>query len=256
MKHIAHISQSIRGAAEGAMKIALKTLLRGSSTARDALIPKGDRDFATAVDFEIEDAVRAHFQHATPDIVLLGEERGGADLTQKVFWTLDPIDGTVNYSRKVPLCGISLALVVEGVAVLAMVDLPFIQESYRAERGMGTTLNGTSVHVSQVRKLSNALVAVGDYAVTSTAETTNKSQYRAMELLSDQVLRVRMYGSAAVDLAWLAAGKIDASISLNNNAWDVQAGGLLVREAGLRVGYGRVRAFGVLAIHTSYKRPD
>jgi len=212
------------------MDVARQMML--SRIAVDEHTAKGNKDFATAVDFAIEAEVRTLLEDATPGIPVLGEEKGGADIRENLFWVLDPIDGTINYSRKLPLCGISLALVKDGKAAIGLIDLPYLSQSYTASEGKGAFLNGKKIAVSKTGSLDQAIVSFGDFAVGKNSNLKNKNRLRVMDALSGRVLRVRMFGSAAIDLAWLAAGLIDASITLSNKAWDVQAGCLIVREAG------------------------
>lgn len=195
---------------------------------------KGERDFALAVDLHVEREVKAIL--AASNIPVLGEELAWqGDHQAERFWVVDPVDGTVNYSRQLPLFGTCIALVESGVAILGGISLPLLQERYLAERGNGATLNGLPLHVSAVDQLDRAVVGLGDFAVGVGCEAKNRLRFALMQVLAPQVLRIRMPGSAAVQFAWLAAGRLDVSIILSNKAWDVQAGVLLAREAGARV---------------------
>ena len=108
-----------------------------------ALIPKGDRDFATGVDLRIESAIKSSLADATPEISFLGEESGG--LGAGARWVLDPIDGTINFAKDLPLCTISLALLIGGQPVLGIVDAPFLGERLIARQGAGAYLNGARI---------------------------------------------------------------------------------------------------------------
>jgi myo-inositol-1(or 4)-monophosphatase len=196
-----------------------------------ALIGKGDRDFATSVDIEIEEAIKATLARATPEIPFLGEEEGGASLEAGTLWVLDPIDGTINFARDSPLCAISLALVTDGRPRLAVVDIPLLGERFVAVAGQGAFLNRRRIEVSTVARLGEAAVGLTDFAVGLGA-ATNAVQVRLMELLASSALRVRMLGSEAVDLAWVACGRLDAALMLSSSPWDVAGGILLVEEAG------------------------
>jgi len=212
------------------MHVAHQMLLERSGVEEKS--PKGEKDFATEVDFAIESKLRSLLENVTPDIPLLGEEYGGADVHDDIFWVLDPVDGTVNYSHGLPMCGISLALIKNGKPVLGLVDLPYLSESYVAIDGKGAFLNGQKISISECKKLDSAIVSFGDFAVGNGARQKNEKRLSAMQALSARVTRVRMFGSAAIDLVWLAKGGLDASVTLSNNAWDVQAGALIVKEAG------------------------
>ncbi|HEY7255752.1 MAG TPA: inositol monophosphatase family protein [Solirubrobacterales bacterium] len=206
--------------------------LRGGRAHIGALIAKGDRDFATDVDLQVESVVRASLAAATPEIPLLGEE-GGVDRTAAgPRWVLDPIDGTINFSKDSPLCAISLSLVVDGQPVLGIVDTPFLGERFVARAGGGAYLNGVRIGVSEVATLEEAVVALADFKVGVGSEEENRVHLALVHRLARECLRVRMHGSAALDLAWLAAGRVHVTAMLSNLPWDVTAGLLLVREAG------------------------
>ena len=217
-------------AAERAVDLGARTLRLGRSHI-GALIGKGDRDFATDVDRHIESEIRASLAEATPEIPFLGEEEGGASGVEAV-WVLDPIDGTINFARDLPLCTISLSLVIGGQPVLGIVDAPLLGERFVARRGGGAYLNGARIAVSKVSGLDEAIVGVSDFKVGVGSEDENRVHLAVMARLARESLRVRMLGSAALDLAWLAVGRLNATVMLSNLPWDVTGGLLLVREAG------------------------
>lgn len=199
------------------------------------LTPKGDRDYTSEVDFQIERRVRDFLAHQAPGIAFVGEEGSGSTTDSAEWWTLDPIDGTVNFAHAIPLCAVSLALIREGRPVLGVVELPMLRTRYWATEGGGAHRDGSRLQVRQVDQLSDAVIAIGDYAVGHRAEQRNAVRLRLTELIAGRALRVRMLGSAALDLAWLAEGKVDASITLSNRSWDVAAGVAIAREAGAHV---------------------
>jgi myo-inositol-1(or 4)-monophosphatase len=147
---------------------------------------------------------------------------------------LDPIDGTINFARDSPLCAISLALVTDGRPRLAIVDVPLLGERFVAVAGQGAFLNGRRIEVSAVARLAEAVVGLTDFAVGLETET-NAVQLRLMEKLASRALRARILGSEAVDLAWVACGRLDAALMLRSRPWDVAGGILLVEEAGGKV---------------------
>jgi len=218
-------------AAEHAVDLAGRILHRGRSHI-GALIAKGDRDFATDVDMQIESTVKASLAAATPEIPFLGEEEGESALGDDARWVLDPIDGTINFSKDSPLCAISLSLVLGGQPVLGIVDTPFLGERFVARRGDGAYLNGTKLAVAQIDELNEAVVGLADFKVGVGSEEENRIHLALLRRLVHECLRVRMHGSAALDLAWLAAGRLHSTAMLSNLPWDVTAGLLLVREAG------------------------
>ena len=218
-------------AAERAVDTGARTLRQGRSHI-GALIGKGDRDFATDVDLRIESEVRALLVEATPEIPFLGEEEGGGIQLDEVRWVLDPIDGTINFARDSPFCAISLSLLIAGQPVLGIIDAPLLGERFIARQGAGAYLNGAAITVSEIDGLREAIVGVADFKVGVGSEQENRVHLALLARLARESLRVRMLGSAALDLAWLAAGRLNATVMLSNLPWDVTAGLLLVREAG------------------------
>lgn len=194
---------------------------------------KGERDYATDLDYEIEQRVRDHLAQATSDIGFIGEEEGRSGERQNLVWALDPIDGTVNFVQGLPLYAVSLALVAGDQPVLGVVDLPAMQHRYHAAEGLGAHRDGSRLPCPEPPPdLASAIVAIGDYAVGANAELRNRDRLAVTGRLAASVLRVRMLGSAAIDLAWLAEGHLSASVTLSNNAWDMAAGVVLARETG------------------------
>ena len=198
---------------------------------------KGDRDMVTEVDLRIEREIKAMLATQTPGVDFLGEEGGRAYHQEEndLMWTLDPIDGTANYVHGVPLNAISLALVFEGNAVVSGVGLPFLGKHYSALKGGGAYANGARIAVSSTDSLSKAMVAIGDYAVGNNPDRKNARRLALTASLASRAERVRMFGSAAIDLVWLAEGRIDAAVILANHPWDTAAGVLIAREAGALV---------------------
>ena len=217
-------------AAEHAVDIGARTLRHGRSHI-GVLIGKGDRDFATDVDLRIEAEIKASLGAATPVIPFQGEEEGGQEEIGGARWVLDPIDGTINFARDSPLCSISLSLVLDGQPVLGIVDAPLLGERFIARQGGGAYLNGARISVAEVAALSEAIVGIADFKVGVGSEEENRVHLAVLARLARESLRVRMLGSAALDLAWLAAGRLNVTLMLSNLSWDVTAGLLLVREA-------------------------
>lgn len=208
-------------------------LLREKRWHVDSVIPKGDRDYATEVDIRIEETIRAALEEATPGTSFLGEEEGGGDVSAaEAIWVLDPIDGTVNFANGSPLCAISLALVERGQPTLGIIDLPLLGERYLAWHGGGAHLNGGRVGIVEKPGLEEAIVGIADFAVGPAAKVENRVHEELMDRLVTRCLRIRVHGSECVDLAWLAAGRLDVTVMLSNLPWDVTAGVLIAREAG------------------------
>jgi myo-inositol-1(or 4)-monophosphatase len=201
-----------------------------------SLTEKHDRDLVSDVDLAIERQVRAHLAEATPDIGFLGEEEGqSGGPAGGWLWTLDPIDGTSNFAHGIPLCATSLALLHDGRPVLGVIDAPFLGQHYHAIEGHGAYSGESRLSASSTAQLRDAVVAVGDYATGPQADYKNEQRLALTVQLAPRVHRLRMLGTAALDLAWVAEGRLDASITLGNKPWDTAAGVLLAREAGATV---------------------
>lgn len=197
------------------------------------LTAKGDRDMASELDFAVERAVRAHLRRRTPDVAVLGEEEGVTGRYDgDLLWALDPIDGTANFVHGMPLTGVSLGLLRGDRPVLGVIDLPFLGARYWAVEHAGAYEGDRRISASRTGGLREAIVAIGDYAVGVGAEEKNVLRLALTERLAGRVQRVRMLGSAAIDLAWVAEGKLDACVALSNNPWDTAAGVVIAREAG------------------------
>jgi myo-inositol-1(or 4)-monophosphatase len=199
------------------------------------LTVKSDRDMASEVDYAVERAVREHLRERTPDIAVLGEEEGRSGGETELLWAVDPVDGTANFVRDVPLCGFSLGLIQRGRPIAGVIDLPFLGVTYHASQGGGAFAGDDRIRASTTTSLKDALVSIGDYAVGDGAEAKNRLRFALTERLATDVQRIRMLGSAAIDLVWVAAGKLDACIILSNNPWDTSAGVIIAREAGAEI---------------------
>jgi myo-inositol-1(or 4)-monophosphatase len=198
-----------------------------------SLTAKGDRDMASELDYAVERAVRAHLRDRTPGVAILGEEDGLTGASGgELLWALDPIDGTANFVHGMPLTGVSLGLLCRDRPVLGVIDLPFLGARYRAVEHAGAYVGDRRITASHTTGLRDAIVALGDYAVGVGAEEKNRLRLALSEHLAGRVQRVRMLGSAAIDLAWVAEGKLDASMTMSNEPWDTAAGVIIAREAG------------------------
>ncbi|WP_158885255.1 inositol monophosphatase family protein [Amycolatopsis anabasis] len=220
--------------AQAAVEIGYKLM---TTTGPGQVHEKGDRDLVTDLDLRIQREIKTYLERAAPGIVFLGEEQGGGTLDQDAnyVWALDPIDGTSNFAHGLPLCAVSLALVHRGEPVVAVMVAPFLELRYHAIKGEGSYANGRRMQASTTTSLNKAMVSIGDYAVGKNAAEKNRRRLALTKLLAENVERVRMFGSAALDLAFVAEGRTDACIILANKPWDTAAGVLLAREAGVEV---------------------
>lgn len=191
---------------------------------------KGAIDLVTEVDVAIEREFRARVAERFPDHAVLGEEMGGSRTPPEgPCWVFDPIDGTTNFAHGLPIFCSSLALEVNGVAQLCAVYDPTRRELFTAERGGGAFLNGVPMHVSSSETLLEAVL------VTGFPYDVHAKVAEIVGLFAEFVGRaraVRRLGSAAIDLCYVAAGRLDGFWERGLNAWDIAGGALLVEEAG------------------------
>ncbi|SBT40815.1 inositol monophosphatase family protein [Micromonospora narathiwatensis] len=198
------------------------------------VIAKGDRDMATDIDHTIEREILAFLAERTPGIDRFGEESGG-NLATPHRWVLDPVDGTLNLVHGLPLYGVSLALT-DGIRpLLGVISLPALDHTYWAAPGIGAWRDGNPIAPSTVNRLSEAMITIGDYGTGDDAPERNAVAIALHTALAPVAGKVRMLGSAAVDLALVADGTLDASITLGNRDWDMAAGVAIARAAGAAV---------------------
>ena len=185
-------------------------------------------DIVTVMDTRAEHLIVELLRAERPDDGFLGEE-GGAQLgTSGVRWIVDPIDGTVNYRYRLPHWSVSVATEVDGVVVAGVVVDPTMGETWTALRGDGARCNGDLVTCSTETRLEQALVGTGfGYSAALRAR-----QADVLRTVLPRVRDIRRVGSCAVDLCWVAAGRLDAFFERGPNVWDYSAGGLLCEEAG------------------------
>lgn len=193
---------------------------------------KGAIDLVTEVDFEVERMFRAMVAERFPGHDVLAEELGGTSTGSKYRWVFDPLDGTTNYAHGLPIFCASLALEIDGEAEVAAVFDASRQELFTAERGVGAWLNGEPLRVSQTRDILDALLVTGfPYTVHETPEAFLK----VFGAFISRARAVRRLGSAAIDLCYVAAGRMDGFWEESLQPWDTRAGALIVEEAGGRV---------------------
>jgi len=190
-------------------------------------------DLVTEVDVAIERMFRELIGARFPDHAILGEEFGGsASVPEGPCWVFDPIDGTTNFAHGLPIFCSSLALEFDGVAEIAAVYDPTRRELFTAERGAGAFLNGQPIRVSSAASLIDAMLVTGFPYDVHTRLDEIIGLFRAFV---GQARAVRRLGSAAIDLCYVAAGRMDGFWERDLNAWDIAGGALLVTEAGGRV---------------------
>jgi len=193
---------------------------------------KGTIDLVTEVDVEVERAARALLASRFPDHDILAEELGGGKRGASHRWVFDPLDGTTNFAHGLPIFCSSLALEIDGEAVVGAVFDPNRQELFTAERGVGAWLNGAPIRVTDTAALIDALLVTGfPYDVHDRLDEV----IGLFKAYVGKARAIRRLGSAAIDLCWVAAGRMDGFWEENLQPWDTRAGALLVQEAGGRV---------------------
>jgi len=191
---------------------------------------KGPGNFVSAADHRAEEILQAELAKARPGYGFIGEEGGrreGTDATQT--WIVDPLDGTTNFLHGIPQFAVSIALEREGTIVAGVVYNPATDELFTGERGKGAFLNDQRLRVAARRRLADAVIACG---LPPRSRGDHGLNHREVTAAQEEVAALRRFGAAALDLAWVAAGRFDGYWERHLSAWDVAAGLLLVREAG------------------------
>lgn len=191
---------------------------------------KGPGDFVSAADRRAEEVLYRELSKARPGYGFLMEEAGlleGSDKSHR--WVVDPLDGTTNFLHAIPLFAISLALEREDEIVAAVVYNPVMDELFTAERGTGAFLNDRRIRLAQRRDLTDAVITCG---IPHLGRGNHGVFLQELQTIMGDVAGIRRTGSAALDLAWVAAGRFDGFFERGLSPWDVAAGELLVTEAG------------------------
>ena len=194
---------------------------------------KGPADFVSNADRHAEKILHEELARARPGYGFLLEEGGevsGADKTHR--WIIDPLDGTTNFLHGIPLFAISIALEREGTIVAGLIYNPISDELFTAERGNGAFFNDRRIRVAARQDLGQCVIGTG---VPHMARGDRANFTRELNNIMPQVAGIRRCGSAAIDLAWLAAGRFDGFWEHELSPWDMAAGIIMIREAGGRV---------------------
>jgi myo-inositol-1(or 4)-monophosphatase len=191
---------------------------------------KGPANFVSAADKRAEETLYAELSKARPGYGFLGEEGGsreGADKTHT--WIVDPLDGTTNFLHGIPQFCISIGLQREGTVVAGLIYNPANEELFVAERGKGAFLNDQRIRVAARRRLADAVIACG---LPHLGRGNIELGHRETQAVQGHVAGLRRFGAAALDLAWVAAGRLDGYWERDIKPWDMAAGLIIVREAG------------------------
>lgn len=196
----------------------------------DRLDFKSARDLVTDADKKVEEYLVAAISNSFPDHGLLGEETGVSGQQSEHRWIIDPIDGTVSFFHGQPYYSVSIAYQYQNITRAGVVYAPALGQMFSAEYGGGAWLNNThKLSVSTTDSMINALMATG-FACLRAGREPNNLYY--LNRVLPKIRDIRRCGSAAIDLAYVAAGKVDAFWEMDLNLYDIAAGVLLVQEAG------------------------
>jgi myo-inositol-1(or 4)-monophosphatase len=191
---------------------------------------KGPSDFVTAADLKAEKILFEELTKARPGYGFLGEERGMVDGTDKTArWIVDPIDGTTNFIHAIPHFAISIALERDGRLVAGVVFNPITDDLYWAETGKGAFHNDKRMRVAGRKALGDCVLATG---IPFKGKPGHTQMFKDLHQFTQHVAGIRRFGSAALDLAYVAAGRFDGFWEHSLGLWDIAAGVVLVREAG------------------------
>jgi myo-inositol-1(or 4)-monophosphatase len=194
---------------------------------------KSQADFVSAADLRAEQTLFEALTKARPGYSFLGEERGMIEGTDKTHtWIVDPLDGTTNFLHAIPHFAINIALEREGVVVAAVTYNPATNELFWAEKGKGCFVNDKRLRVAARQRLDESVLATG---IPFLGHGQHARFLKELHQVSQRVAGVRRFGSAALDLAWVAAGRYDGYWERDLKPWDIAAGILMVTEAGGKV---------------------
>jgi myo-inositol-1(or 4)-monophosphatase len=191
---------------------------------------KGPSDFVSAADRKAEDLLVRDLQKARPEIGFLLEEGGvitGSDQSQRFI--IDPLDGTTNFLHGIPQFAVSVALEKNDTLIAAVVYNPINDELFTAERGQGAFLNDRRIRVAARQRLNDCVIGTG---VTHRGKGDHDLFGRELKSVQTEVAGIRRLGAASLDLAYIAAGRLDGFWERDLNPWDIAAGILIIREAG------------------------
>ena len=186
-------------------------------------------DLVTNIDLEVERKIKDYLIDQTPEISILAEESGKLNKLSDLMWCIDPLDGTTNYTHGYPFFGTSIGLVCKGIPILGAISVPYLNELYWGCLTKGSFCNNEIIKVSNPINLSESLLVTG--FAYDRFETENNN-YAEFCWLTHKTRGVRRGGAAAVDLAFVAAGKVDGFWERGLQIWDIAAGAIIVHEAG------------------------
>lgn len=215
-----------------ASKLAGSKLKEGFGSSFEISSKEGVHNLVTEYDYLAEQIILTNIKESFPDHFILSEEAGANTSKSNVRWIIDPLDGTVNFAHSIPIFCVSIGVELNGEMVVGVIYNPMLEELFVAVKGEGATLNGKKINVSKTTSLQDSILVTGfPYNVAQNENGCIDDVVTILKL----GLPLRRLGSAALDLAYLAAGRFDGYWESKLNPWDIAAGLLIVREAGGKV---------------------
>lgn len=201
---------------------------------------KGVNDIVTEADYASERLIIESIKEKYPDHGILAEESGEEQHRSEYRWIVDPLDGTINFSYGIPFFGVILSVQRGDKTIVAVHHLPIMEETYTAILGGGAYLNDQKISVSSRRDPAEMILGLGDFNCGATKERQLEGNQKLLETIrnySTGFLRTKQFGAACIDLAFVAAGRTDVLVYPTEklNPWDVEAGKLLIEEAGGKI---------------------
>lgn len=213
--------------------LAGQLLRKGFGTQFQIKSKPGKQNLVTEYDHAAEDLISDTILKKFPSHSILGEESGlNTSKPRDVCWIIDPLDGTINFARNIPVFAVSIGIAVNDEIVAGVIYQPITDELFIAEKGNGAYFNKASIHVSTIDVADEAVVATGLPYELETDEQKNLEDLNKIFRIGTPL---RILGSAAINMAYLAAGRVDAYWSLGLGPWDIAAGKILIEEAGGKV---------------------
>lgn len=201
---------------------------------------KGPKDLVTEADYASEKMIIEEIQKRYPLHGIIAEESGESKKTSPYQWTIDPLDGTINFSYGIPFFGVILSVKEKGETIAGVHYMPVLGEMYTACKGKGAYLNGKKISVSDRVHTEELIIGLGDFNCGKTADIQamgNEKLLRILNHSSAKTLRTKQFGAACIDLAYIASGRTDLLVysTPTPNPWDVDAGILMIEEAGGKI---------------------
>ena len=194
------------------------------------VMSKGHNDYVSEADHEAEKIITETLNKAYPQYKITAEESGSNDVKSEYEWFIDPIDGTTNFIHGIPHFSVSIGLCKDGVPIIGVIYDPFKNELFCAEKGKGALMNEKRIRVANCNSINSAVFGMG----IPYSKKNHSGEYieTLRTLMDSRCGSIRRLGSAALDLAYVASGRLDGFWEFNLNSWDIAAGSIIVLEAG------------------------